>query len=296
MDSWPRLIANVAAAALPDNRSAPDSPWPERLAQADTVIWWVGLAVIVAGVGTWLLRSRRDPLREAPPRPNRLMPEHVLGLLLAYAVLSAMVHWIAARFSVTSELGLTVGNVVQLAGGLACLVVGARFMDGGLGRFVCDRRLIWPRLVEAVVLVFACLTVCSVVYQATVALVGLVSPGYQPIDHSVVEALRTDAEPAWFLRLGAAVIAPLAEECFFRGLLQTVLRNVLKRAWPAVVCAALLFGLAHMQQPQAVPTLVALGIVMGASYERSGSLVAPLVLHSLFNLKTLAWEALGAPA
>lgn len=252
--------------------------------------------MIFAGVATWVLRSRRDPLRAAPQRQNRLLPEHVLGLMLAYAVLSLIVHWVAEEFAATRDLELTVGNAVQLTGGVVCLIAGAKWVDGGLRRFVLGGGAVRPQVIAGALLLFACLTLCSIIYDATVVLVALVSPAYQLPNHSVVEALRNNAEPAWFLRLGAVVIAPLAEECFFRGLLQTILRNVLQKAWPAVVVAALLFGLAHAQQPQAVPTLIVLGIVMGASYERSGSLVAPLVLHSLFNLKTVTWEALAAPA
>jgi membrane protease YdiL (CAAX protease family) len=96
------------------------------------------------------------------------------------------------------------------------------------------------------------------------------------------------------LRIGAVVVAPVAEECFFRGLLQTTLRNVFGRPWPAVLITACMFGVAHSQQPQVIPTLVLLGVLLGASYERSGSLVAPIVLHCLFNVKTLVWEALLA--
>jgi hypothetical protein len=212
-----------------------------------------------------------------------------------------IVGWVVDVFSSGGSHGLesvgfelTAGNVVQLAGGIVCLIMGAKLFDGGLARFLFGRGRVALRVGEGVLLVVMGLTACSIVYDATVALIGLLHPGYEPPDHSVIEALRGGAEPAWVLWIGAVLIAPLAEECFFRGLVQTVLGNVLKKRWAAVVIAALLFGVAHSQQPQVIPTLAVLGVLLGASYERSGSLVAPIVLHSLFNLKTLIWEALGA--
>ena len=67
-----------------------------------------------------------------------------------------------------------------------------------------------------------------------------------------------------------------------------------RRPWFAVVATGVAFGLVHSQQAQVVPTIAVLGVILGISYERSGSLIAPITLHVLFNTKTLIWEALGA--
>jgi membrane protease YdiL (CAAX protease family) len=42
-----------------------------------------------------------------------------------------------------------------------------------------------------------------------------------------------------------------------------------------------------------VPAIALFGLILGLLYERSGSLVGPIVAHALFNAKTMLWESLG---
>jgi len=80
--------------------------------------------------------------------------------------------------------------------------------------------------------------------------------------------------------------APIAEELFFRGLLQGVLAR--RRAAPvAIACSAVAFGLAHFQVIQ-FPALVALGLVLGTLVHRRGRLGPSIVAHSTFNAITMA--------
>ena len=285
---------SLAGAQTATSEADAINPWLARLKWADMAIWLTGLAVVAVIVAVWLARSRRDPLAQAALRPNRVLPEHVILLMVAFFA-AVVILQRAARLLVTEgDLRLTTGNAAQLLGGIACLVLGARLFEGGLRRFVLGPGRVPLRLAEGVVLAFAALTLCSIVYVATESLIRLAAPWYVPPEHSVIEALRTRAEPAWTLWAGAALVAPVAEELFFRGLAQTALRNVTGRPWFAVVATGVAFGLVHSQQPQVIPTIAVLGVILGISYERSGSLVAPITLHVLFNTKTLIWEALGS--
>lgn len=86
--------------------------------------------------------------------------------------------------------------------------------------------------------------------------------------------------------LGTAVLAPLAEEMLFRGLL---LRTLIRRMKPghAVFISAVVFGVAHLTDPGswlAVPGLIGLGVVFGVLAVRSGSLAQPVAVHGLYNL------------
>ena len=45
-------------------------------------------------------------------------------------------------------------------------------------------------------------------------------------------------------------------------------------------------------QPHVVLPLAVLGVLLGVLYLRTGSLLGPIVLHALFNAKTLLWETL----
>lgn len=79
--------------------------------------------------------------------------------------------------------------------------------------------------------------------------------------------------------------APLAEEIFFRGLLQRTLARRYGPTW-AVAGSSLLFGITHFQL-LLLPGLAAFGLVLGLLAQRTGRLGAPLVAHMAFNAVTV---------
>ena len=78
------------------------------------------------------------------------------------------------------------------------------------------------------------------------------------------------------------IVAPAAEELFFRGVLYGYFR---RWGWPAALAlSTACFVLAH-GWPQNPPiTQLVGGLVFAAAYETSGSLAAPMVVHILGNL------------
>ncbi|HJV21182.1 MAG TPA: type II CAAX endopeptidase family protein, partial [Holophagaceae bacterium] len=98
----------------------------------------------------------------------------------------------------------------------------------------------------------------------------------------LVEGLRAAHGPAAVaLFLTVAVLAPCFEELMMRGFLLGHLRTRWK-ALPAVAVTALLFGFIHLQ-PLAMPTLSALGALMGLLLIRTGDLRASILLHGAWN-------------
>lgn len=88
----------------------------------------------------------------------------------------------------------------------------------------------------------------------------------------------------WFW-VTAAIAAPLFEEVLFRGfLLASLTRWVPVRG--AVVLSGLLFALAHLSLSEVLP-LFALGCLLGDVYARSRNLLAPMLIHGLWNSGTL---------
>ena len=83
--------------------------------------------------------------------------------------------------------------------------------------------------------------------------------------------------------LTAGVLAPLCEEAFFRGYLQTRARAFLSpRA--SVALPALLFGLAHFNGSFIQPAVVVmLGVLAGWLRYATASLVPGMILHALSN-------------
>ena len=97
------------------------------------------------------------------------------------------------------------------------------------------------------------------------------------------------------------VVAPAAEEFFFRGFFYRALRTRM----PILVAALLdgvLFGLIHYEGPDSLvllPVLATLGVVFCLVYERTGTLFAPIGLHAFNNIVaygagTDAWAIAGS--
>jgi membrane protease YdiL (CAAX protease family) len=126
--------------------------------------------------------------------------------------------------------------------------------------------------------------------------------GYEPAEHSVFRLLMdpsTSPQMRCVAFFGALVLAPIGEELLFRGIIQSGLQKLLParwgslyHRWAAVALASALFAFLHLETPHFVPTLFAFGCLLGFLYERTGSLLAPILVHMLFNGRSLLWNTL----
>ena len=90
------------------------------------------------------------------------------------------------------------------------------------------------------------------------------------------------ADPAQvaLLYIVGAIIGPIAEEIFFRGLLFTYLRR-----WgmiPALILSTAAFVLLHPVQGMAVTQIIG-GLLFGISFELEKNLMVPIVIHVAGN-------------
>ncbi len=98
----------------------------------------------------------------------------------------------------------------------------------------------------------------------------------------------TPQQRALFMLMG--LMAAIAEETIFRGILQPTLQNKLGR-WPGILVTAVIFAVFHIQYALALPLIVShicTGLVLGLLRERTGTLWAPAIAHAL------VWIVLGA--
>lgn len=79
-----------------------------------------------------------------------------------------------------------------------------------------------------------------------------------------------------------ALIPAIVEEFFFRGVLQRLLIQVLKRPWAGIIVTAIIFSAIHGQFLGFFPRAV-LGIVLGALFWYSGSLWPGILGHFVNN-------------
>lgn len=95
-----------------------------------------------------------------------------------------------------------------------------------------------------------------------------------------------------FFALLVGVLAPIAEEFFFRGMIYRALINGLG-VFGAAIVSGLLFGVMHIDSAtserllQVVP-LAVLGIAFALLYSWSGTLYAPIALHATNNAIAVA--------
>jgi len=91
------------------------------------------------------------------------------------------------------------------------------------------------------------------------------------------------------LFLVGGIIAPVAEEIFFRGLLYGFFRR-----WgvaPALIISTLLFVLSHPLHRGLPVTQAVGGLVFALSYEKEGTLLVPIIIHVMGNLAIFALSA-----
>ncbi|MDP6305001.1 MAG: type II CAAX endopeptidase family protein [Alphaproteobacteria bacterium] len=96
---------------------------------------------------------------------------------------------------------------------------------------------------------------------------------------------------SWLSASGLIVIggmmAPVAEELYFRGILYGWMRCRWSPTVGMLASSAIFAGI-HMQ-PQVMPEIFLVGVILAWFYERSGSLVPGILLHMAMNILALTW-------
>jgi membrane protease YdiL (CAAX protease family) len=111
--------------------------------------------------------------------------------------------------------------------------------------------------------------------------------GWPVEDQRAVELILAAKSTALKIYLGgfAVILAPLAEEFIFRGLLFSGFKKI---GWPKCgwILVSLLFALIHASAPIFLPLFV-FALALTWLYEKTEGLLAPVIAHSLFNAANL---------
>lgn len=263
----------------------------------------VGAAILIRFTIPVTIGSRRDPLAGVPHPSHHMREEAVFLAVCAYLLSALALDTLAAQWFAEAEdirRRLIAANGAHVIGTLAVAWIVAKNFDGGLVGFLRpalgDGRGRFGSTVLATAIVG--IGLCPLLAEGTSRVIQWFAPSTALEIHPTLQALHGGEQSKWVtacLWLGAAVAAPVAEESFFRGVLQNVIGGVSGRRWAAIAVTATAFGAVHVSQPQTIPALIVLGVLLGFAYERTGTILSPIAIHALFNLKTLIWSALGAP-
>ena len=159
------------------------------------------------------------------------------------------------------------------------------------------RRFLGKNMVVALARPFATLYLAALGYLANLAfaevthyIAWLVSSDYVNLNNQTVQSLLATDLP--LILITTVVLAPIAEECFFRGLL---FRGIYDRSpiWAWVLSVGL-FAVGHVAGYIGMYTLPELlvslliyipaGIILNVTYRRSGSIISPIIAHVIINL------------
>ncbi len=174
--------------------------------------------------------------------------------------------------------GLALGLVLHL-----CLRKGAG-VSAGLGGPPAPIAL---RFRQAWVLYLAAMPLIAV--SALLSNLAAALSGYPLQPQPVVGGFIDVAAPGWYkiwLMATAVIFAPVVEEVVFRGVLFPAMakRNGIAAS---MVLTSMLFALIHGHLPALLP-LFTVGLFLSGAYLYTGSLLVPVLMHSIFNAVNIA--------
>ncbi len=265
-------VANETVAVDPVPPSVPTAPF------------WVGLGIMAVGASLMMAARVGARLRAGVPvvacRPHSDVPWHGIDVaVVGVAYLAAASVAGACLPPAPAVVAVLIANLAALAG-TTLFAVWHLHLRGADLRSVGWDSASWRddvRLgVGGLALVVAPLLGLATLLDRIV-----------PYEHPIVDLLLADRSGLTLavVIVSAVVAAPIAEELFFRRILQGWLESRLPapQRGGAVLASAGLFAAAHLGQGLAPVPLFVLGIVLGWMALQTGSIVGCTLLHALFN-------------
>jgi membrane protease YdiL (CAAX protease family) len=188
--------------------------------------------------------------------------------------------WILVAFGLAVQLPL-----------LLTVVLGRIFFPKHFPRYLRERRLDTGESLRILADVyFRYLPVVMLIMLGWTFLLGLAADSgwIDPPEPQLLVTAFAFADD-WLARLTffilAVVVAPIAEELFFRGIVYRFFKEKIGLSL-AMLLSAVLFAMVH-NSLHAFAGLVVLGILLAHLYERTGDIRVPIFFHAAFNLTSL---------
>lgn len=268
---------------------------PEAVA-ADGLVVVVLVAAALAG-SAWGMAGVLARVRRGAPAVSPRLHDPVPWGGVDVAIVAYL--WLCCQFLASAMMARPATVADQLAGG----AIGMASATSLSAAYLLRRNASWRELgfgVESLSLdLRLAVGALAIILGPLLALAGLLDR-FVPYEHPIIDFLAAHRGlPALLLvAVAAVVVAPIAEEFFFRRVLQGWLEKIVGGP-PAIAMSAVLFGLAHMGQGLAWLPLVLFGAVAGYLARQTGSIVPGIILHALFNAASLVlvlWQTAPAAA
>ena len=219
----------------------------------------------------------------------------VLGVLVTYFGLMAASFWLSNEQPKPVEIKLE--DVLPVALGIAAFPLGviiffiARNVDL-IALFGLRKVPVFKALGYALGFLAALFPLLLLASLLTSRLLGKEAQLQPLMDFYMKGVMERDWRVIWRTVLAVSVIAPIGEEILFRGYIYPAMKRVIG-ALPAAFLAALLFAAIH-NSAAGMATLTVLALALTVAYERTGSIIVPMVMHALFNSTSLLYAAYAA--
>ncbi len=136
-------------------------------------------------------------------------------------------------------------------------------------------------------------TIVLIVVSIALVVIMEILSGVGP-DNSKTDSLQSRMTLLNFLIafVSAAIISPVYEEIFYRGFLYRFLRS--KYGIPiGMLGSSFIFMIVHIPTYNTLPVNFASGLIFAWTYEKSGSVIPPMIIHGIFNGIAIILTALG---
>lgn len=162
--------------------------------------------------------------------------------------------------------------------------LGLFVLDGDQSHLVLRRALGAPHILHLSLLGALTIAPMTLMCDIQAGLLALFLPAGQAGESALSAALFLPA------LLSSALLAPVCEELFFRGYLTGAMMRYGRRN--AILASSMLFALAHGIDVMLVPRAL-FGALLALLMLRTGTLLAPMAVHALYNLAVIFVSYLG---
>lgn len=281
-------LFNILAESSPDKSGGVWAGVEAFLDPVSIILCTVGMCILVG----WLFWfGGFGALKKAPVRRHRwwfvFWP---LSILFLWQISISVILELIAGFkdtdikSLPESISYPVNAVVEIILIIAMLFIARKAFARQLKGFGLNLKTIHKDVCFSMVYLLAISPLIQLFLLVILVAGRLIHEGFEIPPHQTLTFLAENNSVMLTIMtvVMAAIIVPIFEEMLFRGFLQSTLRSV-STPWTAIVFTSVFFALIHWPNYTHMPSLFFLSCGFGYAYERSGSLLRPILMHILFN-------------
>lgn|GEM_PF-2355960 len=245
-------------------------------------------AIVSIAIGVWFAKSGRSLLPRRGMLDATITPGSAIVMCAAMFALAGLGAWWGMGHSGENTIQRTAwmyGSSMVAQIPIVLLYISRR-------RGLKSRHIIRTSCIAFVVFVPMALTVAAIGHAILVMLGVELQTN---LGHETLKQL-VDAPwgaPTWVVVICATLGAGIIEEVMYRGLIFPAFDAVIggKTLWRAAIATSVLFAVMHIgaAQPSAIVGLFVLSMGLCWARVKSGGVIAPIVIHIVFNAMNIAF-------